>query len=101
MGSYLDAYAAAGQQSERRGRMVKRLVVSDLISAVFVTVAYYALRTHSQEQAVNHFLADLQRKDYQAAYALWGCTQAPPCKDYPENKFNEDWGPSSPYANAA
>ena len=34
MGSYLDAYAAAGAQSERRGKLLKRIVVSVLVAAV-------------------------------------------------------------------
>src|SRR5579863_6029225 len=101
MGSYLDAYAAAGQQSERRGKIVKRVAVSALIGAVVATVAYFSLRTWNQEHVVNQFLEDLQRKDYQNAYKLWGCTPETPCKDYTSDKFNEDWGPSSPYSNAA
>ena len=44
---------------------------------------------------MKQFLDDLQHKDYQSAYALWGCTQQRPC-DYTADKFNEDWGPSSP-----
>jgi hypothetical protein len=96
MGSYLDAYAAAGEQSARRGLMIKRAVVSVLIAAVVLTIGYYALRTRSQEHMVEEFLQDLQRKDYQTAYKLWGDN-----RDYPFNKFNEDWGPSSPYANSA
>ncbi len=101
MGSYLDAYASAGQQSARRATIVKRIVVSVLIGAVVVTVAYFSLRTWNQEHAVNQFLEDLQRKDYQNAYRLWGCTPEKPCKDYSSDKFNEDWGASSLYSNAA
>jgi hypothetical protein len=101
MGSYLDEYAAAGQQSERRGRIVKRIAVSGLIAAVVVTAAYFGLRTWSQERVVNQFLQDLQRKDFQSAYKLWGCAQETPCKDYPSDKFNEDWGSSSLYSNAS
>jgi hypothetical protein len=29
---------------------------------------------------------------------MWGCTQDTPCKYYPPEKFNEDWGPGSPFA---
>jgi CDP-glycerol glycerophosphotransferase (TagB/SpsB family) len=101
MGSYLDAYASAGQQSERRGKIVKRVALSVLAAAVVVTVAYFGLRTWSQEHVINQFLEDLQRKDYQSAYKLWGCTPETPCKDYSSDKFNEDWGSSSPYSNAA
>jgi hypothetical protein len=101
MASYLDAYAAAGEQSARRALLVKRIIVSVLVAAVVVTIAYFALRTRSQERVVAQFLEDLQRKDYQTAYRLWGYTPETPSKDYPFDKFNEDWGPASPYANAA
>jgi hypothetical protein len=101
MGSYLDAYASAGQQSERRGKIVKRVAITVLIAAIVVTVAYFGLRTWNQEHVVNQFLEDLQRKDFQGAYKLWGCTPETPCKDYSSDKFNEDWGASSPYSNAA
>jgi hypothetical protein len=101
MASYLDAYAAAGEQSARRGLIIKRIVVSVLIAAAVATVAYYSLRTRSQERMVQQFFEDLQRKDYQTAYKLWGCTPETPCKDYTADKFNEDWGPSSAYANAS
>ncbi len=96
MGSYLDAYASAGQQSERRGRIVKRVAVTVLTAAVIVTAAYFGLRTWNQEHVVNQFLEDLKRKDYQSAYKLWGCTPETPCKDYPSDKFNEDWGSGQP-----
>ena len=72
MGSYLDAYASAGQQSARRGKIVKRVAITALIAAVIVTVAYFGLRTWNQEHVVNQFLEDLQRKDFQSAYKLWG-----------------------------
>src|SRR5579863_6941169 len=101
MGSYLDAYAAAGEQSAKRGQLIKRVAISVLTVAVVATVAYFFFRTWSQERVVNQFLEDLQHKDYQTAYKLWGCTPETPCKDYAPDKFNEDWGPSSPYSNAA
>jgi hypothetical protein len=101
MGSYLDAYASAGQQSERRGKLIKQIVGSVLAVAIVATLAYFTFRTRGQEHVVNEFLADLQQKDFQGAYKLWGCTPETPCKDYPTEKFNEDWGAASPYSNAA
>jgi hypothetical protein len=35
----------------------------------------------------------LATHDYKAAYALWGCTDANPCRDYPMTSFLQDWGP--------
>ena len=39
--------------------------------------------------------------DYNSAYRLWGCTETKPCPDYPFNKFMDDWGPKSKYAQIA
>jgi hypothetical protein len=41
---------------------------------------------------VKEFIAALERKDYKAAHALWGCTDATPCRDYGMTQFLEDWG---------
>jgi hypothetical protein len=30
---------------------------------------------------------------------MWGCTEASPCRDYPFNKFLDDWGPKSTHAD--
>lgn len=45
------------------------------------------------------FYGLLEEKNYAEAYRLWGCTEAAPCKTYAMEKFMEDWGPKSAYAN--
>lgn len=100
MGSYLDTYAAEGERSERRARLIKHVVTAALIAIVVGLAMYFWLRTRGQEKVVQQFLEDLRNKNYSSAYALWGCTPQTPCKDYPQDKFNEDWGASGLYRNA-
>jgi hypothetical protein len=92
MAGYLDAYGVADQ---RRERLVKRILIGSLSTALVVTVAYFMLRTHGQERVVSQFIEDLQHSQYQEAYKLWGCPEN--CKYYPYDKFLEDWGPTSKY----
>jgi len=57
-----------------------------------LTFYFYNFR---QERQVKQFLGHLAARDYKAAYALFGCTDAKPCRYYPFDKFMEDWGPTS------
>ncbi len=98
MAGYLEGYGAG---EEQRGRVIKRSVIYGLIAVVLITGVFLWFRNYSQEQVVKHFFALLQEKNYQEAYALWGCTQDHPCKYWGPDKFNEDWGPSSPYSNVS
>jgi hypothetical protein len=97
MGGYLDAYGVADQRRERR---LKRIVIWGLAAVILATSCYFLFRNWRQERTVKQFFSLLDQKNYQAAYALWGCTQDTPCKYYSPEKFNEDFGPSSPFANA-
>jgi hypothetical protein len=57
---------------------------------------YFNFHNYREEQRVQQFMSLLAGKDYKAAYALFGCTDAKPCDSrYPFNKFMEDWGPAS------
>ena len=53
------------------------------------------LHNRSEEGQVKQFLALLKAGDYKGAYALWGCTDTQPCRDYPMKAFMEDWGPQT------
>jgi hypothetical protein len=97
MAGYLDQYGVA--ESKREGK-VRKIVVVALAVVVLATVGYFTFRTWSQERVVDDFLALLAKKDYQGAYRLWGCTPESPCKFYAMDKFDEDWGPKSAYAQA-
>jgi hypothetical protein len=98
MAGYLDSY---GVVEERRGRAIKRVVLWGAVVVLVVGGLYFGFRNWRQEQVVKHFFALLQEKKYQEAYALWGCTQEQPCKYWGPEKFNEEWGPSSPYADVS
>jgi hypothetical protein len=95
---YLENY---GVSDARRERIIRRTVLALLIVTVASTSLYFLLRDWPQRRVVNQFLSELQKKDYKAAYALWGCTDQTPCRYYAFDKFLEDWGPNSPFANAA
>jgi hypothetical protein len=95
MAGFLEEYGIA---DERRNKVIRRLVISALV-LVFGSIAlYFTLRTWPAKRQVNAFLDDLRRRDYQAAYRDWGCGQG--CADYPYDKFIEDWGPKSEFADA-
>ena len=98
MASYLEGYGAG---EERRGQIIKRSLIYGISAIVVVSIAYFWFRNYSQEQVVKHFFQLLQDRNYQQAYALWGCTQDHPCKYWGPDKFTEEWGPSSPYANVS
>jgi hypothetical protein len=101
MPGYLDTYGEEGARSAARAKVVQRSIIAVVSLALLATIGYYTFRTHGQERVVDQFVADLKNGDYSSAYALWGCTAQTPCKDYSAEKFQEDWGPKSPYANAA
>lgn len=97
MPGYLDTYGAG---EERRGRWIKRIVFGTLAVAVVVTFTYLYFRTWREEQTVKHFFAALENKDFQGAYKMW-CPPENPCKYNPFERFEEDWGPATPYSQGA
>jgi len=96
MAGYLDSYEPGADQRER---LIKRIVVLVLLVAIIGVTFYLTLRNRRQEQTLKQFLSLLQQKNYQGAYALFGCTPDTPCKYYPPERFTEDFGPSSPFAD--
>jgi len=96
MAGYLDAYGAG---DDKRERLVKRILIWGLVAVVAGAALYFAFRNYSEEQVVKKFFTLLQSKDYQSAYKMWGCTQDTPCKYYPPDKFNADWGPGSAFGS--
>ena len=101
MDSYLEAYGASEENRAKRLALLKRVVISVVLLLMTAMVTYAVFRNYPEEHQVNSFLSDLRNKDYTAAYRMWGCTEATPCRDYSFARFNEDWGPSSQHANAA
>ncbi len=95
MAGYLNHY---GEGEEKREKVIKRTLFTILVLAVVGGVLFFYFKNYSQERRVKTFLEDLARKDYKAAYALWGCTESSPCSAYPFDNFLQDWGPGSPRA---
>lgn len=98
MSGFLDHY---GEGDARREKIWKRVVLISLAVLIAALAAFFGLRNYRQKARVSEFASTLQKKDYQAAYRFWGCSDASPCPDYSYEKFLEDWGPKSPYADVA
>ncbi len=104
MAGYLDQYGAGDERRERRNRWLiiaagaalAALIVwwflygwdkSEVVREPHIARLVQKLRHHSQEGEVRRFLDLLRNHQYKSAYKLWG-----PSKDYPYDKFLEDWG---------
>lgn len=90
MAGYLDQYGAG---DEERARKLKRILLSAAGLLAASGILYFFLHNRSQEQQARKFFELLQSRDYQGAYAMWGCTTAKPCSGYPIETFMKDWGP--------
>jgi hypothetical protein len=101
MSSYLEAYGAAEQHRARILGIVK--TSSIVLSCVLVAglILYGIFKNRAEEQRAKTFLGLLDAHNFQAAYAMWGCTDSHPCPEYPFAKFQEDWGPKSEHADAS
>ena len=100
-GSYLETYGAAEQQRAKRAAILKWCVIGVVAGALLGYILYSSFENYGEEQQAKAFVERLKAQDYQAAYRMWGCTEATPCRDYSFQKFLEDWGQGSPHANAA
>ena len=107
MAGYLDQYGAGDERREKRSRWLliaggtaaAALVLwwflfgwdkSEIVREDHVARLVQKLRNHRQEAEVRQFLDLVRAQQYEAAYKVWG-----PNKDYPFQKFMEDWGPQS------
>jgi hypothetical protein len=107
MAGFLDQYGAGDERREKRNRwlfitggvVLSALVLwwflygwdkSEIVRESHVARLVQKLRHHSQENEIRQFLELLKNHQYDAAYKVWGAN-----KDYPFNKFMEDWGPQS------
>jgi hypothetical protein len=93
---YLDDYGENEAKHEQRIMAAKRAAVALVIFLVAAGVLYYQFKNYKEEKRVKEFLATLQRGDYPAAYAFWGCRVESPCPNYDYQGFLEDWGAKSP-----
>ncbi len=99
MSSYLEAYGAAEEHRSQRVRLIRNVSIGVGAALVVGLILFFVFRNHSEERQVRNFVQLLQAHNYAEAYALWGCSEAHPCRDYPFDKFQQDWGPSSAHAD--
>jgi len=92
MAGYLDQYGAG---EERREKIIKTLVLSLVVLAIAGGSLFFIFHNYREERQVRQFFDNLASHNYKAAYALFGCTDAKPCRDYQFGQFMEDWGPNS------
>ena len=95
MAGYLDQYGAGDARREKIIRIllfsVAALVAADGVGGVLA----FMFHNYHEEGLVRQFFNRLSSHDYKAAYALFGCTDAKPCRDYAVDQFMADWGPAS------
>jgi hypothetical protein len=92
MAGYLDAY---GVDDARREKALKWIALSIVAIVVATGIAFLFFKNWGEKQRAKQFLRLLERQDYRGAYAMFGCSDATPCRDYPFQSFVEDWGPQS------
>ncbi|HEX3684231.1 MAG TPA: hypothetical protein VHU83_16980 [Bryobacteraceae bacterium] len=96
MGSYLQQY---GESDERRGRVIKRIILAAIVVVVVAVGAYLFFQNFPEKQVARHFLADVNGGHFDQAYRDWGCSTEHPCKNYDYGRFMEDWGPSKKFSS--
>ena len=96
MPGYLEGYGAG---EEKRERKLKRIALVAGLVLVAAGGFYFFFRNYRETRQAESFFDLLRKHDYKAAYALWGCTESSPCREYSMQKFLEDWGPASSHAD--
>ena len=76
MAGYLEQYGAGEERRERRGKIIKILVISLVALVVIGGGLYFNFHNYREERQVKQFLSNLDARDYKGAYALFGCTDA-------------------------
>ena len=101
MADFFDQYEAANALKQNQRKRFIRVLVAGFAALALGVTGYFYFRTWSEERVVNEFFASLDRKDFQGAYRMWGCSQEKPCDNYDPKRFNEDWGPDTPYSKVS
>ncbi len=98
MAGYLDTY---GESEVKREKIIKGTGIAAAIIIIASGSLYFFMRDFQEKQKLNSFRELVSKKDYKAAYAMWGCTDAAPCPQYSFERFMRDWGPDSPVGKSA
>lgn len=92
MGGYLEQYGG----ELKREKAVRVLFLwgglALILAAVIWFILHFVIPNRAEKNRAEEFFKLLAAEKYQQAYALWGCTEASPCRDFPFTKFMEDWG---------
>src|SRR5574340_904703 len=89
MAGYLDQYGAG---EERRGKIIKYTVLGLVALVVVGGILTFIFYNWREERQARRFFDLLARHEFTSAYALWGCSDQNPCRDYPSSEFMKDWG---------
>jgi hypothetical protein len=98
MAGFLDQYGAGDR---RREKILRAVVISLVALGTIGGTLTFIFYNYRQERQAKRFFELLAGHDYKTAYAMWGCTDAKPCRDYPFPRFMEDWGPQGERADVA
>lgn len=85
----------------KREKLIKLGIFALVVAVVGGVILFWQFRNFSEEQDAKTFLQRLGKREYQQAYAMFGCTEKKPCDSYPLDRFNDDWGPKSPYSDSS
>jgi hypothetical protein len=99
MAGYLEQYSASEERHGKTVKIIKTLVISVASLAVIGGVLFFVFHNYREESRVKQFYTLLQAKDYKGAYALFGCTDTKPCREYGFDMFQQDWGPNTGHDN--
>ena len=93
---YLDQYEQGPRGFDKIVKAVAFLMLAGLLG---YSLYWLFFRNWAEERVARTFLETVVQKEYEQAYAYWGCTIDDPCRYYPYDEFLEDWGPESPLAD--
>jgi hypothetical protein len=96
MAGYLDQY---GVGDARREKTIKMAAIAVAVLIFAGGPLLFLFHNYRQESQVKQFFKLLETHKYQEAYALWGCTEAKPCRGYSMDRFLEDWGGKTDFSN--
>src|SRR6266478_8022666 len=87
---------------EAREKRRRNTIIMVVVVALVIAALAWHLRHFRQEREVSAFFTALEQKDYPKAYGIYyndpQWQQHPDkYKDYTENEFVRDWGPSGDY----
>ena len=96
MAGYLDNYGASEKQRAKVTRAIALWGGIALgVAAILLFVFHFVIPNRAEQARVGRFLQLLAARDYKQAYAMWGCTDDNPCRDYRLESFMRDWGPEA------